>query len=122
MQLNFNIYILIFTQIAILVLFNVMNEVEWWMNLLLMIPLIVLGVHTLLKKFVGKGLFFLEKTNYAQNYVNVPNVNQNKTITQMNAASNKLNTALESVNTAANNLANAAANNVANTGGNNGAM
>lgn len=121
MRMNFNILLMIFTQIALLIAFNIMNQVDWWMIVLLLTPLIILAIHFLLKKMLGKGLFFLEQTkNSAQmNYANLQNFNNNSTtnrvnknaIAQVNSATNRFNNALQSVNAAADNLANAAANN-----------
>lgn len=113
MRMNYNILLLILTQIALFIAFNIMNQVDWWMNALLLTPLIILAVHFLMKKMLGKGLFFLEQTkfNTQMNYVNMQNFNQNKNaLAQVNSATNKLNNALQSVNAAANNMANAAVN------------
>lgn len=71
MKFNSNIILLIVAQIAILLVFNMVNRVEWWMNLLLAAPIILVAIHFLMKKVLGKGLFFLETTRNAQmNYVN----------------------------------------------------
>ena len=112
MKMNFNILLMIFTQIALLIAFNIMNQVDWWMIVLLLTPLIILAIHFLLKKMLGKGLFFLEQTKVSaqMNYVNLQNFNKNA-VAQVNSATNRFNNALQSVNAAADNLANAAANN-----------
>jgi len=125
MKMNFNILLMIFTQIALLIAFNIMNQVDWWMIVLLLTPLIILAIHFLLKKMLGKGLFFLEqsKVSAQMNYVNLQDFNKNamlnsttnkvnkNAIAQVNSATNRFNNALQSVNAAADNLANAAANN-----------
>jgi hypothetical protein len=125
MKMSFNILLMIFTQIALLIAFNIMNQVDWWMIVLLLTPLIILAIHFLLKKMLGKGLFFLEqsKVSAQMNYVNLQDFNKNamlnsttnkvnkNAIAQVNSATNRFNNALQSVNAAADNLANAAANN-----------
>jgi len=107
----FNILLLLSIQIALFIAFNIMNQVEWWMSLLLLTPLIVTGIHFLMKRFLGYGLVFLEGGTTAthMNYVNTGNFNATKTnVAQMNNAANKFNNALQNVNTAANNMTNAA--------------
>ena len=104
MKFNSNIILLIVAQIAILLVFNIVNRVEWWMNLLLAAPIILVAVHFLMKKVLGKGLFFLETTRNAQmNYVN--NFKSN------NARNNNFeNNAMNASNARNNNIGNNATN------------
>ena len=96
MKFNSNVMMLIAGQIAILIVFNIINNVDWWMNLLLAAPIILVTVHFLLKKLFGKGLFFLEASRGVQmNYINTQNfannnLRSNNAMNAMNASNTNL--------------------------------
>ena len=95
LKMNLNLVMLFTLQLAILVGFNSITEVNIWINIALLIPTLVFGIHILMTKIYGKGLPFLEISKISSN-MNSMNRNTNAGVNNsmnrnMNAGVNRKN-------------------------------